>query len=113
MSRARVDVAVFIGALQRHASKPQIEHVRKLNKLLTWVQKHHKKLAYKRLPSAETDLMIISDAAYKKETEDGYSLRGVTYLRGAARDAFDAKNATVHVIDWVCKAQRHVCQSRT
>ena len=23
----------------------------------------------------------------------------------------DAKSATVHVIDWVCKAQRHVCRS--
>ena len=110
LSHTRLDAAVFICALQRHAAKPQIEHVRKLSKLLTWVHKHPKKLAYKRRQGAESNIRAISDAAFKTETEDGYSLRGVTYLRGAARDAFDTKTATVHAIDWVCKAQRHVCR---
>ena len=111
LSHTRVDVAVFVCALQRHASKPSLEHVRKLNKLLSWVQKHPKKLSYRRLPSAESNLRIVSDVAFKKETEDGYSLRGVTYLRGVVHDSFDSKDAKVHVIDWVCKAQRHVCRS--
>ena len=61
--------------------------------------------------ASPTHLRVVSDAAYKKETEDGYSLRGVTFLRGMVRDTFENTNAKVHVVDWVCKAQRHVCRS--
>ena len=47
LSLTRVDVLVFTSALQRHMAKSKLEHVRKLNKLLRWVQKHPCKLAYK------------------------------------------------------------------
>ena len=46
LSHTRVDVIVFICALQRHTSSPTIEHARKLNKLLRWIQRHPKKLRY-------------------------------------------------------------------
>ena len=36
LAHTRLDVVVFICALQRHTSKPQVLHVRKLNKLLNW-----------------------------------------------------------------------------
>ena len=68
-THTRVDVMVFIVALQRQNHNPEVQHVRRLNKLLRWVQRNPKKLAYKKLPSREIHLRIISDAAFKKETE--------------------------------------------
>ena len=59
-----------------------------------------------------THLRVVSDAAYKKETEDGYSLRGALFLRGEGIDqsAF-SQNTTVHILDWACRSQRHVTRS--
>ena len=34
LAHTRVDAIVFICALQRHTSKPQVQHVKKLDKLL-------------------------------------------------------------------------------
>ena len=106
---------VFIVALQRHGHNPEVQHVRKLNKLLRWVQRNPKKIAYKRLATQETHLRIISDAAFKKETEKGHCLRGALYLRapGITTESFVAtqKETIVHMLDWVCKNQRHVNRS--
>ena len=68
-THTRVDVMVFIVAMQRQNHNPEVQHVRKLNKLLRWVQRNPNKLSYKSLPSKDSHLRIISDAAFKKETE--------------------------------------------
>ena len=39
----RVDILVFIVALQRHGHSPEVQHVRKLNRLMRWVQRHPKR----------------------------------------------------------------------
>ena len=44
LSHTRIDVVVFICAGQRYAAKPQVQHARRLNKLLTWIQRNPKKL---------------------------------------------------------------------
>jgi len=86
LAHTRIDTVVFVSALQRHTSKPQVIHIKRLNKLLAWIQKNPKKLVYRRLGGesstaepTETHLKAISDAAYKKETDDGYSLRGAVF----------------------------------
>ena len=130
LSHTRVDIVVFVCAAQRYASKPQIQHVRRLNKLLGWIQRNPKRLAYKSLSfgsesdaatvnretvkqQQHTHLRVLSDAAYKKETEDGCSLRGALYCRssGTSRQSFEDHSSPVHVIDWACKSQRHVTRS--
>ena len=68
-THTRVDVMVFIVAMQRQNHSPEVQHVRKLNKLLRWVQRNPKKLSYNSLPSKDSHLRIISDAAFKKDTE--------------------------------------------
>ena len=106
---------VFIVALQRQNHNPEVRHVRRLDKLLRWVQRNPKKLAYKKYQSKDSHLRIVSDAAFKKETEKGHCLRGVLYLRapGNTIESFLATQAetVVHVLDWVCKNQRHVVRS--
>ena len=58
-------------------------------------------------------LRVVSDAAYKKEVEDGYSMRGALYRRGVGHKAedFAGSKSVVHVLDWACKSQRHVTRS--
>ena len=106
---------VLIVALQRQNHNPEVQHVRRLNKLLRWVQRNPKKLSYKKLPSRETHLRITSDAAFKKETEKGHCFRGALYLRapGDTTESFvtTQKETVVHVLDWTCKNQRHVTRS--
>jgi len=65
---------VFTVALQGQDHNPEVQHVRRLNKLFRWVQRNPKKFSYKKLPSWETHLRIISDAAFKKGTEKGHCL---------------------------------------
>ena len=119
LSLTRMDILVFISALQRHMAKSTFDHVRKLNKLLRWVQKHPYKLHYKRLTSGSGDteggspgthLRIVSDAAYKRETEEGFSLRGAVFCRGPGQQLSGAFTA-IHVLDYICKSQRHVTRS--
>ena len=63
--------------------------------------------------SEPSHLRVISDAAYKREVEDGYSLRGALFLRspGQTAQSFVANNAPVHILDWACRSQRHVTRS--
>ena len=49
LTHSRMNVVVFICVLQRHTSAPQVIHIRKLNKLLSWIQKNPHKLHYRRL----------------------------------------------------------------
>ena len=113
----RVDVVVFICALQRVASKPQIQHVNRLNRLLRWIQRNPRKLAFKKFQTGPTHLRAVSDAAFKKETEDGYSLRGALYVRSGPQggsgtaEAFVSTKEPVHLVEYACKSQRHVTRS--
>ena len=119
LTHTRIDIVVFICAFQRWTHKPSVQHARKLNKLLTWIQKNPRKLAYRRFGPAEakavphTHLRVISDAAYKRETEDGYSLRGALFLRAAGTGdrCFSKEETPVHLIDVVCRSQKRVTRS--
>jgi hypothetical protein len=63
--------------------------------------------------SQASHLRVVSDAAYKKEVEDGYSMRGALCCRGVGHEAkdFAGSRSMVHVLDWACKSQRHVTRS--
>jgi len=113
LSLTHVNVHVFISAMQRHGQAPEVQHVRRLNKLLRWVQRHPTKLHYKRFssqPKGESHLRIISDAAFKKETNTGHCMRGALFLRSEGTD-FGNKNCVSHLLEWTCRAQRHVTRS--
>ena len=75
LTHARVGIAVFFCALQRQESKPQIDHVRKLNKLVFRIQKSPRKLHYNQLQVGEsraveagnTHLRAVRDETFKKK----------------------------------------------
>ena len=60
-----------------------------------------------------THLRVISDAAFKKEPEDGYSLRGALFLRcpGRTNQQMVCSHTTGHLLDWACKSQKCVTRS--
>eukprot|EP00972_Heterocapsa_arctica_P086048 12683405-Heterocapsa_arctica.AAC.1 len=82
--------------------------------------------------SGTTDLRCAGDAAFKKEEDEGHSLRGALFLRcsTSGSNPADASNITtryvsggnladanksifnqsciVHIVDTICKSQRHV-----
>ena len=128
LAHTRMDILVFVSALQRVNSKPQVQHVKKLNKLLMWVQRHPKKLTYKRMKNSsggasageaakskpgDTHLRVVSDAAFECETDNGHSMHGALFMRapGGKTSDFVEAHACVHLLDWVCKSQRHVTRS--
>ena len=117
LTHTRVDVIVFIVALQRYASKPRVEHVKRLNKLLRWIQKNPKKLAYKNLggerresEATGTHVRAIAYASFKKEVDDGYGMRGAIYGRCSGQEptSFSGEMKNMHVLDYACKSIRQV-----
>ena len=44
----RLDICVYVQCMQRHAQSPRVEDVRKLNRLLIWVQKRPAGIVYMR-----------------------------------------------------------------
>ena len=70
------------------------------------------------MPNAQwggTHLRVISDAAFKKETDSGHCLRGALFVRAPGNKQTDfapeGKETVVHIIDYLSKAQRHVTRS--
>ena len=120
LSHTRLDVSVFVCALQRRLASPKVEHIRKLNRLLRWIQRNPKKITYL-APTKPTDthLRVVSDAAFKREQEDGYSLRGALFLRCAGScdpykhdtACFALPNMFAHPLEWACRSQKHVTRS--
>ena len=80
----RIDLHVYVVALQRHTSAPTAGHVRKLNTLVRWAQQNPLRIRYGPMKCAGR-LEVHSDAAFRKEQKEGVdagrALRGATFLR--------------------------------
>jgi len=110
----RVDILVFIAALQRFAHSPKIIHVKRLNAVVRWVQRNPKRLTYRSFSTILSHLKVVSDAAFKKEEDKdkGFGLRGSIYLRAPGNtDKCFVLAATVHCLEFMCKALRNVTRS--
>ena len=70
----RIDVAVFVCAMQRVTHKPKIIHVKRLNAVLRWMQANPKRLIF-RPAAGPSHLRCVGDAAFKEEEEAGHSLQ--------------------------------------
>ena len=60
----RLDVAVYISALQRASKKPRGMHLRRLNRVIRYIQRTKKPLVYEPLPLPVV-LLSIADSAFK------------------------------------------------
>jgi hypothetical protein len=102
----------------------KIIHVKRLNAVVRWLQRDPRKLRYPKLSGKLTELLLISDAAFKKEESEGHALKGALFLRVALDQLsyptklYNLESTTdrpkriiCHIIDYCCKQQRHVTRS--
>ena len=124
--QTRVDIAVFVSALQRHSGKCKHIHVKRLNAVVRYLQREKRRLWYHRLgvhqPGASSALQATVDSAFKKEDDSGHAMRGALFLRsrtgsgdfgprGAGEATLTPHVTQVHVIDVMCGKHRHVLRS--
>ena len=108
----RVDILVFVSALQRFSHAPKIIHVKRLNAVVRWAQRNPKRLLYRRFKSLVSHLRQYGDAAFKKEDDSGHSMRGALYIRCNGNQWSEFQVTTVgHLIHFSGNRQRRVVRA--
>ena len=123
MAFTRPDAVVCISALQHFNHAPTVIHVKRLDALTRWLQRHPKGLHYPKLLASDKKaagwtsqiqyhMKVSSGAAFKQEEEKGHSMRGAAFIRAlGSDDNASMANAPAHILDYVSRAQRHVTRS--
>ena len=116
----RPDIAVFVTALQRHQQAPKVIHVKRLNAVVRWAQRNPKAIEFKPLDDLKrpagtvvpSHLRMYGDAAFKKEEDDGHSMRGALFIRcpGNTQRDFTISKAG-HLVDYEAGRQRRVVRA--
>ena len=94
--QTRIDLGVYVVALQRIAHEPCYLHLRRLNALARCAQKHPLQLKYGAMKCSQL-LEAHSDAGFRKEAKDGgvetgRSQRGANFIR-VSKSPVQAKRA--------------------
>ena len=105
----RVDIAVFVVALQRMASKATILHIKRLNVVVRYMKRYPMCLVYERL-DPEVCLLGQGDSAFKKEEETGYALKGGVFML-IEKKYREGLRARCHLLEFVSARERHVTRS--
>ena len=107
----RVDVAVYVAALQRVSKQPLVIHVKRLNAVTRWVQRNPKSLVYRKLP-LPVQMLSMGDSAFKREDTDntGHAMKGGMFmLHGGSPGS--VKSGPIQLLEYYSRKQRHVCRS--
>ena len=123
LALTRADAAIYIQALQRHASKPRLKDCRGLNTVTRFVQKNKLGIWYGRIPSSQYRLLGFTDAAFKAQEGEstGLALRGLAILltedpikmgpRTGMRATTANQEEKVHLLDWLVRRLKRVVRS--
>lgn len=107
MTQTRLDVAVYIAALQRAAKAPRQEHAVRLNKVVKWMKRKKAQLTYLKLtPPLRT--AVISDSAFRKEDRAGLAMRGA--IIGLC-EITTTPGGKFHILEFYARKQRRVTTS--
>jgi hypothetical protein len=108
MIQTRLDVAVYVCALQRAATKPKVEHATRLNRVVKWCKRKKAQLTYRKLRTP-TRVIGISDSAFRKEDAKGLAMRGA--IVALAEWFEDHPGGACHIFDFYARKQRRVTRS--
>jgi hypothetical protein len=77
----RLDICIYVQAMQRHAQAPRVSDVRKLNRLLRWVQRRPAGIVFHR-HKGKMRISAVSDSAFRslEDNTTGLALRGFVVL---------------------------------
>lgn len=107
LTQTRLDVAIYVVALQRAATRATVGHLLKLNKITKWVRRKKFMLTYKKM-MPPFKLLAITDSAFKTEPNSALAMRGA--IVGIAEDR-QTTGGTMHVLEFYARKQRRVCRS--
>eukprot|EP00959_Pyramimonas_sp_CCMP1952_P122107 2552557-Pyramimonas_sp.AAC.1 len=72
----RIDICIYVAALQRHGKAPKVGHLRKMDVQLKYLKENPLVLTAQRL-TPPVKLMSVRDAAFRREPDDaGLAMRG-------------------------------------
>ena len=106
--QTRLDIAIYVCALQRAASKATTGQVLKLNKLTKWVRRKQFMLVYRKI-TGKCKLLTISDSAFKTEPNSALAMRGA--ILGIGEEEHKDNGSIVHVLEFYARKQKRVCRS--
>jgi hypothetical protein len=106
--QTRTDIAVYVCALQRAASKATIGHLLKLNKITKWVRRKKIALVYKPLQK-RGKVLVVSDSAFRTEPGSTLAVRGA--IIGICEDDTNTPGGIFHILEFYSRKQRRVCRS--
>jgi len=114
--QTRLDVNIYVGALQRKNKAPTVEHLLRLNRIVKWIRRRPLKIRYtnlyKHAASSEPRSLrttVISDSAFRKEDAAGLAMRG--FIVGFSPLDSEGPGGYLHLIEWGSKKQKRVCRS--
>ena len=107
--QTRPDVAIYISALQRHLQDPRAVDVLNANRVLRYLKLHSLSMKIRRV-NAPWQLIVVSDSAYKSDTQDCLAMRsGAIFL--ADKTGLRQGINNMQLVDFVSKKQTRVCRS--
>ena len=110
----RVDLAVYVQALQRRAHSPRVVDFKRLNTVVRYSRRKRVGIFYGPLDMSKLCITVFSDAAFKAVPEEssGLALRGcVILLAEANKDELLSPKGNCHMLEYVCRRQRRVVRS--
>ena len=108
MLLTRMDVGVYISALQRVSHKPAAIHLRRLNRVIRYMHRNPRRLEYRALRPPVV-LIGIGDSAFKMPDEQDANplvMRGYVWALASHQDA----NFELQVLEYTSSRQNHVCR---
>ena len=108
LTQTRTDIAIYTCALQRAAKSPLQEHAVRLNRVVKWCKRKSFCLVFHKLRSP-LRVVVISDAAFRKEDNKGLAMRGALICLGEIFE--DHPGGLVHLLEFYARKQRRVTRS--
>ena len=103
----RMEMLVYVVALQRQQHAAQVIHLRRANALTRYMQKYPVRLTFHPMNCLRS-IIPFSDSGFRAEGEKGHGLRGANHFR-IGQDHSGQK--LYHLIDAQCRGHRRVTRN--
>ena len=107
--QTRTDVAIYIQALQRATKQATVSHLLRLSCVIKWCRRKPTHLTFVHLRTPTLKVLIISDAAFRREDVSGLAMRGAIISIG--ENHRDHPGGLSNVIEYYSRRQRRVVRS--
>ena len=116
--QTRLDIMIYVSSLQRMSKKPTIVELKRINRLIRYVQQHPRRLRYRKL-SVPIHVVAVGDSAFQAPSAEAQAvdplvMRG--YVIGIAHYESDGTVANtsgtynIQILAYAGGKQNHVCR---